>query len=81
MGNYMDIDIENFFDSIDHRLLMKGLELHIEEKWIKMYIKRWLEAPIEEEGKIIEKQGKGTAQGGVISPLLSNLYLHYSVDV
>jgi len=77
----LDIDIKNFFDSIDHNLLMKALDRHVEEKWIKKYIKRWLEAPIETEAGLETKQGKGSSQGGVISPLLANLYLHYSLDV
>ena len=77
----VDLDIKSFFDEVDHELLMKALEKHVEEKWVKFYIKRWLEAPIESaEGNLIQKEGKGTPQGGVISPLLSNLYLHYVLD-
>jgi RNA-directed DNA polymerase len=65
----------------DHELLMKALDCHVEEKWVKMYIKRWLEASIQtQDGTLITKEGKGTPQGGVISPLLSNLYLHYVLD-
>jgi group II intron reverse transcriptase/maturase len=60
---------------------MKALEKHAGEKWVKMYITRWLNAPVEQtDGTIIKKQGKGTPQGGVISPLLANLFLHYSLD-
>lgn len=77
----IDMDIKSFFDEVDHELLMKALDRHVEEKWVKMYLKRWLEAPIQgEDGSQIIKQGKGTPQGGVISPLLANLYLHYVVD-
>ena len=77
----IDMDIKNFFDEVNHELLMKALECHVEEKWIKMYINRWLEVPSQtHDGKIISKEGKGTPQGGVISPLLSNLYLHYVLD-
>jgi len=73
----LDVDIKGFFDNVDHELLMKALEVQIEEKWIKMYIRRWLEAGVEgEEARV----GKGTPQGGVISPILSNLYLHYTID-
>ena len=60
---------------------MKALDLHVEEKWVKLYIKRWLEAPTQDkDGNQTQKLGKGTPQGGVISPLLSNLYLHYTLD-
>lgn len=76
----VDLDIKNFFDSIDHELLMKAVDVHIEDKWIKMYIRRWLTAPVVTRGGIIEKEGKGTPQGGVISPLLANLFLHYVID-
>ena len=76
----IDLDIKSYFDSIDHELLMKAVDKHVEEKWIKMYIRRWLEAPVVTETDIIEKEGKGTPQGGVISPLLANLFLHYALD-
>ena len=76
----IDLDIKDYFDSIDHELLMRAIDKHVEEKWIKMYIRRWLEAPIVTETEIIEKEGKGTPQGGVISPLLANLFLHYALD-
>lgn len=77
----VDIDIKSFFDEVDHELLMKALDRHVEEKWVKMYIRRWLEAPVQQaDGTLTPKQGKGTPQGGVISPLLANLYLHYVLD-
>lgn len=77
----IDMDIKSFFDQVDHELLMKALEKHVEEKWINMYIKRWLEVPsADEQGNLRSKNGKGVPQGGVISPLLSNLYLHYVLD-
>lgn len=77
----IDLDITAFFDNVNHEKLMKALDRHVEERWVKMYIKRWLEAPImTEAGIVIEKKGIGTPQGGVISPLLANLYLHYTFD-
>lgn len=80
-GWVLDVDIAQFFDKIDHELLMRAVERHVEEKWIKMYIRRWLTMPIKKKtGKIEEKEGKGTPQGGVISPLLANLFLHYGMD-
>lgn len=75
------MDIKSFFDEVDHELLMKALDRHVAEKWAKLYIRRWLESPVQtKDGRLIQKQGKGTPQGGVISPLLANLYLHYVLD-
>jgi len=77
----IDLDIEKFFDNVDHRKLMLALDRHIMESWMKRYIQRWLEAPkVTKEGEVIQRTGKGTPQGGVISPLLANLYLHYTFD-
>jgi len=77
----IDMDISNFFDKMSHELLMKAIERHVPEQWVKMYIKRWLQAPIEDrEGNRRMRNGEGTPQGGVISPLLSNVFLHYTFD-
>jgi RNA-directed DNA polymerase len=77
----IDLDIKEFFENVNHELLLKALKKHVCESWALMYIRRWLEAPVQlEDGSIKTTTGKGTPQGGVISPLLSNLYLHYCVD-
>jgi RNA-directed DNA polymerase len=77
----IDMDIKSFFDEVNHELLMKAIDCHVDESWAKMYIKRWLESPSQsKDGKQTHKQGKGTPQGGVISPLLANLFLHYVLD-
>ena len=77
----IDLDIKGFFDNISHEKLMLAVEQHVPEKWVKLYIQRWLAAPVlTKSGKLIEKQGRGTPQGGVISPLLANLFLHYALD-
>jgi group II intron reverse transcriptase/maturase len=77
----IDLDITAFFDNVNHEKMMLALDRHVEEKWIKMYVNRWLEAPVAKvNGDLILKEGKGTPQGGVISPLLANLYLHYTFD-
>src|SRR4030042_5957984 len=77
----IDMDITSFFDSMSHELLQRAVERHVEEKWAKMYITRWLNAPIEDQkGNIRYRDGMGTPQGGVISPLLANLFLHYAFD-
>lgn len=76
----LDLDIKGFFDNIDHELMMRAVQKHVKEKWALLYIKRWLKAPIEmQDGTQIFPQ-KGTPQGGVISPLLANLFLHYAFD-
>jgi len=77
----IDLDITGFFDNIDHQKLMLAVEKHVPEKWVRMYIQRWLSMPILlKSGELQEKNGKGTPQGGVISPLLANLFLHYVFD-
>lgn len=77
----IDLDIKGFFDNIDHRLLLKAIDKHVDEKWIRLYLVRWLEAPVldGETGKLRERS-LGTPQGGVVSPLLANLFLHYVFD-
>jgi RNA-directed DNA polymerase len=77
----IDMDISGFFDNMSHEHLQKAIERHVKEKWAKMYITRWLQAPIEDrKGNKRSREGKGTPQGGVISPLLANLFLHYAFD-
>jgi group II intron reverse transcriptase/maturase len=77
----IDLDISKFFDEIDHELLMKAVETVVSEKWLLMYLRRILQAPeVDEEGNEHSRQGRGTPQGGVISPLLANLFLHYALD-
>jgi RNA-directed DNA polymerase len=76
----LDLDIKGFFDSIDHELMMRAVRKHTEEKWVLLYIERWLTAPVAYEDGHEEERSKGTPQGGVISPLLANLFLHYAFD-
>ena len=77
----LDLDIKGFFDSIDHGLLMRAVRKHTDCKWVLLYIERWLKAPVQlEDGSLIHRD-KGTPQGGVISPLLANLFLHYAFDM
>jgi len=77
----LDMDIKGFFDNIDHELLMKAVRRHVKESWHLLYIQRWLTAPIQYRDGSLEVPQKGTPQGGVISPLLANLFLHYVFDV
>ena len=77
----IDLDIKGFFDNIDHSKLMLAVKRHVSEKWCLMYIERWLQMPSQKKtGELVAKEGKGTPQGGVISPLLANLFLHYAMD-
>ena len=76
----LEFDIKGLFDNIDHDLLMRAVRHHTDSKWVLLYIERWLKAPFQkDEGTLVERP-KGTPQGGVISPVLSNLFLHYVFD-
>lgn len=77
----IDIDIKGFFDNISHELMMRALEKHTQDAWVLLYISRWLKAPMQTDDGEIHARAKGTPQGGVISPLLANLFLHYTFDV
>ena len=77
----VEFDIKAAFDQIDHVLLMKAVRKHIKEDWILLYIERWLTAPFETaEGTSVPRE-RGTPQGGVISPILMNLFMHYTFDL
>lgn len=76
----LEFDIKGLFDNIPHDLLMKAVFKHAKEKWITMYIERWLKAPMQHKDGSIAARSCGTPQGGVISPVLSNLFLHYVYD-
>ena len=76
----VDLDIKGFFDNIDHDLLMRAVRKHVQDKWILLYIERWLKAPAQDEEGRLTERAKGTPQGGVVSPLLANLFLHYAFD-
>ena len=75
----VEFDIKGLFDNIDHELLMRAVRKHCEEPWALQYIERWLKVPMELEGKLVARE-RGTPQGGVVSPLLANLFLHYAMD-
>lgn len=77
----IELDIKGLFDNIDHELLMKAVELHTDEKWLKLYIRRWLKTPFATKEGMLTERKSGTPQGGVISPVLANIFLHYAFDV
>lgn len=76
----VEFDIKGAFDNLDHGLLLKAVEKHVQEKWVLLYVKRWLKAPFQGETKRDPVRMKGTPQGGVVSPLLMNLFMHYAFD-
>jgi RNA-directed DNA polymerase len=76
----LEFDIKGLFDNIDHTLLLKALRKHVTCSWAVLYIERWLTAPMERDGVRMARMC-GTPQGGVISPVLANLFLHYTFDL
>ena len=77
----IDLDIKGFFDNISHEWMMKMINHNTQEKWILLYTERWLKADVEQADSSIAGREKGTPQGGVISPLIANLYLHHAFDM
>ena len=80
INHIVDADIKGFFDNIDHKWMVKFLEHRISDKMLIRYIGRFLKSGIMEDGKLIMSE-KGTPQGGIISPILANVYLHYVLDI
>lgn len=76
----LDLDIKGFFDNLPWDLMMKAVRKHARDPWVVLYIERWLRAPTQDEQGNLTPRDKGTPQGSVISPLLSNLFLHYGLD-
>jgi RNA-directed DNA polymerase len=77
----LEFDIKGLFDNIDHELLLRAVRKHVKCIWALLYIERWLKAPMElEDGTRVERTC-GTPQGGVVSPILSNLFMHYTFDL
>lgn len=76
----LDLEIKGFFDNLDHELLIRAVRKHTECKWVIVYIERWLKAAVQGQDGALVARDKGVPQGGVISPLLSNLFLHYAFD-
>jgi RNA-directed DNA polymerase len=77
----LEFDIKGLFDNIDHELLLRAVRKHVTCKWALLYIERWLTAPMEHEDGTKAERKSGTPQGGVVSPILSNLFLHYTFDL
>ncbi|MEU3756928.1 group II intron reverse transcriptase/maturase [Streptomyces olivoreticuli] len=80
----VDLDIRAFFDSVDHELMLRAIERHVDDadgKWVLLYVKRWLVAPLAKPDGTVQQRERGTPQGSAISPVLANLYLHYAFDM
>ena len=76
----LDLDVEAFFDSLDHDLVMRGLRKYTDCAWVLLYVERWLQAEVQHEDGTKEQRDCGTPQGGVVSPLLANIFLHLAFD-
>ncbi|GAA1995574.1 hypothetical protein GCM10009754_88300 [Amycolatopsis minnesotensis] len=76
----LDLDVQKFFDTVDHDRMVKAVEVNTDQKWVVLYVKRWLTAPIHmPDGKTVERD-RGTPQGSAVSPVLANLFMHYAFD-
>lgn len=76
----IDLDIRDFFGSMPHDLIERAVAHHTDLAWVRLYVGRWLRAPIQREDGTLEQPARGTPQGGVASPLLANLFMHYAFD-
>lgn len=76
----IDLDIKAFFDNLDHELVLRAVAHHTDERWILLYVERWLKAPLQNEDGSLIARDRGSPQGSAISPLLANLFMHYAFD-
>ena len=76
----IDLDIQKFFDSVDHDLVVKAVAAHTDQPWVLLYVKRWLVAPLQQPDGTLLTRDRGTPQGSAVSPVLANLFLHYAFD-
>ncbi|MEU5307084.1 group II intron reverse transcriptase/maturase [Streptomyces noursei] len=77
----IDLDIQKFFDSVRWDLVVKAVEAHSDAVWVKLYVQRWLEAPLQLPDGTLQKRSRGTPQGSAVSPVLANLFMHYAFDM
>ena len=76
----IDLDIRAFFDSVPWDLMIKAVAHHTDERWVLLYIERWLRAPMQMADGTLREREKGTPQGSPVSPVLANLFMHYAFD-
>jgi group II intron reverse transcriptase/maturase len=76
----LDIDIQGFFDNLDHDLLLRAVGHHTDQRWILLYVERWLKAPLQRQDGSLVARDRGSPQGSAVSPVLANLFMHYAFD-
>jgi RNA-directed DNA polymerase len=76
----IDLDVQKFFDSVRHDLIVKAVRAHTDAPWVLLYVRRWLTAPIQQHDGTLTERDRGTPQGSAVSPVLANLFLHYAFD-
>jgi RNA-directed DNA polymerase len=77
----IDLDIQKFFDSVRWDLIVKAVEAHTDARWVALYVKRWLQAPLQLPDGTLQVRECGTPQGSAVSPVLANLFMHYAFDL
>jgi group II intron reverse transcriptase/maturase len=77
----LDLDVARFFDSVDHDLMLKAVEANTDRRWVVLYVRRWLTAPLQLPDGTLVARDRGTPQGSAVSPVLANLFLHYAFDM
>ena len=76
----LDLDLKSFFDSVPHDLVLNAVARHTDQRFVLLYVERWLKAPLRREDGSLVGRDRGTPQGSAISPLLANVFLHYAFD-
>jgi RNA-directed DNA polymerase len=76
----IDLDVQKFFDTVSWDLVVKAVEAVTDCRWVLLYVKRWLAAPLVRPDGALEQRSKGTPQGSAVSPILANLFMHYAFD-
>jgi RNA-directed DNA polymerase len=78
----IDLDLKAFFDTLPHDLLLRAVERHLDhdQRWVLLYVQRWLTAPLQREDGCLVARDRGSPQGSAVSPLLANIFLHYAFD-
>lgn len=77
----LDLDVAQFFDSVDHELMLKAVTANTDQRWVLLYVRRWLTAPMQMPDGTLRERDRGTPQGSAVSPVLANLFLHYAFDM